>query len=275
MGTLSLIVTGVALLLASGQVNTADLTPDQKQIFEKVTQEEFCGCQSPLTLAGCLANKPKCRYAVDVSEIILNGVRKGGQAEALMDYLARGVTGPMCGTPVAFKVEGAPQKGKSTAPVTVVEFADFRCSHCREAVPTVHKAVQSNPKVRLVYMPFALQENALSVAAAEAAMAAQAQGKFWEMHAALFAQEDNNFDAATLSAIAKKVGLNMKTFDKDMSQHRFRELIMAFHKQGVDAGVVGTPTFFVNGNRFDAMPEVCTLEDRFTLELDRRDPQCQ
>lgn len=276
MGLCALLGLGLTLLNASPQIDLSALTSAQRDVFQQVASEEFCGCTSPLTLAGCLERKPQCRIAVDLGQMVARAARAGALSPAILGYLSQGVLGPMCSAPQIDKLQGAPQKGKDNAPVTITEFADFRCSHCREAVPMVHKALRAySSKVRLVYVPLVLQDNPLGFAAAEAALAAHAQGKFWEMHAALFAREDGNFEPGVLADLAKKIGLNTKQFAKDMETHRFRDQVLAYKKTANAAGIDGTPAFFINGRRFAPLPGVCSLEERFELELDHDGTGCQ
>jgi protein-disulfide isomerase len=264
-----------ALTAASG-FDLSSLSPLQQEHFRQAAAEEYCGCTSSLTLAGCLELRPSCRLAQDVGQVLLRATQTNAPVGALTKFLSQGVMGPFCTNPVTFNVDGAPRLGKPKTPITVVEFADFRCSHCRHAAPLVHKAMDAwGNKAQLYYLPISLQDNPMSLAAAEAAMAAHAQGKFWPMHAALFAREEGDFTPTVLAEIAKKVGLNTKQFEADMSARKHLDLLTRFKKQALDAGLTGTPTFYVNGRVFNMDPDMFGLEARLEMELDREGAGCK
>jgi protein-disulfide isomerase len=266
----------LALVTAAPGLDLSTLTSLQQEHFRQAATDEYCGCTSSLTLAGCLELRPSCRLAQTVGSVLINAAKTNAPASALTKFLSQGVMGPFCTNPVAFKVDGAPRLGKAKAPITVVEFADFRCSHCRHAAPLVHKAMEVyGNKAQLFYMPISLQDNPMSLAAAEAAMAAHAQGKFWPMHAALFAREDGEFTSAVLTEIARKVGLNMKQYEADMAARKHLDVLTGFKKQALDAGLTGTPAFYVNGRVFNMDPDMFGLEPRLEMELDRDGAGCK
>ena len=250
--------------------------PAQQELFMRVATEEFCGCTSALTLAGCLEMRPGCQTAGHLRHLLVRGINAGASQTQLEGFLSQDVLGPFCAPPMSFQTDGAPQKGPARAPITIVEFADFRCSHCRHAVPLVHQALQAYAnQAQLFYLPLALQDNEFSLAAAEASLAAHAQRKFWEMHAALFAREEGDFTPDVIRSAAKKVGLNLKQFDKDVASHRFRDQLNVWKELSREAHVEGTPAFFINGRRFNPTPDVFTLEDRLAMEIDRDQGNCK
>ncbi|HEY3352496.1 MAG TPA: thioredoxin domain-containing protein [Polyangia bacterium] len=140
-----------------------------------------------------------------------------------------------------------PQKGSKTAKVTIVLFSDFQCPFCKRAEDTVNTVMQQFGKdARIVWknLPLPFHQNAIP--AAEAAMAAHAQGKFWEMHGKIFGNQ-TALDAASLEKYAGEIGLNMPKFKADMESHRFKAQIEAEAKAGNAVGARGTPTFYING----------------------------
>ena len=114
-----------------------------------------------------------------------------------------------------------------------------------------------------------LQPTLPSQAAAEIAMAAQAQGKFWPMHRAMFALEAGDYDKETLRKIAGGVGLNIKRLDQEMSANTYAKTLNTFLKRFMDAGLDGPPAFFVNGRGFALDPRFYSLRTRLQMELDR------
>jgi protein-disulfide isomerase len=148
---------------------------------------------------------------------------------------------------VAVSSSGHPELGPGNAPITIVEFSDFQCPFCKRAEPTL-KAVREKygDKVKLVYMDFPLSFHPNALPAANAGRCAGAQGKFWEYHDQLFADQ-GKLDPADLKATAKKVGLNTDEFDKCLDSNEYQAAIESDLAQGKKLGVDGTPSFFVNG----------------------------
>jgi thiol-disulfide isomerase/thioredoxin len=142
---------------------------------------------------------------------------------------------------------GHPWTGGENAAVTVVEFSDFQCPYCRAAEPTV-KAIRAKygDKVKFVYMDFPLGMHAHALDAANAAQCAGDQGKFWQYHDALFADQ-TKLDQPDLKATAAKLGLDTKKFDACFDSQSKVPGIRQEQAEGGAAGVSATPTFFVNG----------------------------
>jgi len=149
----------------------------------------------------------------------------------------------------AIKVDvgNAPTKGPENAPVTIVEFSDFQCPFCSRVVPTVKQILDEYPgKVRFAFRnnPLPFHQNAAS--AAKAALAAKEQGKFWEMHDALFENQKDLSDDG-IRKIAKQVGLNMAKFEKDWKSNKYDDEIAKDIDFARQNGATGTPAFFING----------------------------
>lgn len=145
-------------------------------------------------------------------------------------------------------VDDDPASGKATAPVTVVMFSDFQCSACSATHPVLKQAMAGyGDKVRLVVRDFPLEsihEN--SFAAARAANAAGAQGKFFEYIEVLYHNQDK-LDAASLKAYAAELGLNAKQFELDFTSEKTAAEIRKDMADGAKYGVRGTPGIFING----------------------------
>jgi protein-disulfide isomerase len=263
----------VCVSLKAHAVDASGLSASAKAVYQKVATEEFCGCDSPLTVAGCLQKYPGCGIGKQLSSVIAKGAQANIPADELMAFMSQHVTGPFCAKPKMLDVSKAPSQGNPKAPITLVEFADFRCSHCKKAVPTVHQAVvRMGSKVRLVFVPFPLQP--ASESAAEAAMEAHAQGKFWPMHALLF-QHQGEYTDDVLDACAKKAGLNIKKYKAAMANHTHKATVKALRDMGVAAGIEGTPAFFINGRRFEPDMTLFDFNDRLALETVRKQGGCK
>jgi protein-disulfide isomerase len=142
--------------------------------------------------------------------------------------------------------------GPDDAPVTLVEYGDFECPYCGMAHPIVQKAQQQlGSDLRFVFRHFPLAEaHPHARAAAQAAEAAGAQGKFWEMHDALFEHQDA-LEAEDILSYAESLGLDRAKFARDLEAPAYAKKVRDDFRSGVRSGVNGTPTFFVNGTRYD------------------------
>ena len=270
------ILLAITLQSTPPRPDPSTLEPSERATFFKVASEEFCSCTSALTLAGCLELESTCHSANHLGRLVMLTSRAGLGADEILAYLSEHVMGPFCATPKQISTRGAPSEGKAEAPITVIEFADFRCAHCREAAPLVHKSIEEHSAtVRYVFMPFPLQNNPEGLLAAEAALSAHAQGKFWEMHDAMFANQHKGFELKTLISLAKKAGLDAQRLRKDLEAHTYEEIVLAIKKRGLDIGVDSTPSFFVNGRPYDMDPTLFTLADRLDMENDRNRGKCQ
>jgi protein-disulfide isomerase len=144
-------------------------------------------------------------------------------------------------------LRGAPIRGPEGAPVTIVAFSDFQCPYCSSVGPTLEQIRAAYPdRVRIVFKNFPLPMHAQAPAAHRAAMAAGAQGRFWEMHDRLFASQDK-LDPASLREHAKALGLDLARYDADLASSELDQRLRSDQQQGTRIGVRGTPTFFVNG----------------------------
>jgi predicted DsbA family dithiol-disulfide isomerase len=178
--------------------------------------------------------------------------RQAGQArKAFVDKL-RGETKvetmlpPLLLPRVEVAAEGF-AKGEAKAPITIVEFSDFECPFCSRAEDSVKKVLEEyKGKVRLVYRDFPLPFHAHAQKASEAALCAGEQGKYWEMHERLFANQQK-LDVPQLKAHAKEVGLDGQKFDQCLDSGAKAPVVEASRKAGEAAGVSGTPAFFING----------------------------
>jgi protein-disulfide isomerase len=142
--------------------------------------------------------------------------------------------------------------GPRDAPVTIVEYGDYECPFCGRAHPEVKRLLaMAGDRMRYAYRHFPLtQIHPHALQAAEAAEAAGAQGRFWEMHDMLFANQDA-LELPDLLTYAETIGLDMEAFERDLAEHRFLERVRSDFMGGVRSGVNGTPTFFVNGERHE------------------------
>ncbi len=144
-------------------------------------------------------------------------------------------------------VDDDPVQGNANAPVTIVEFTDFQCSRCAAMHPVIDELLKSYAgKVRLVVRDFPLAMHANARKAAEAANAANAEGKFFEYAALLFSHQ-NELDVPSLKKYASELGLNRARFDAALDRGKYASEVSKDVADGELYGIEGTPTIFVNG----------------------------
>ncbi len=143
-------------------------------------------------------------------------------------------------------------EGKEDAPVTIVVFDDFQCPYCEKffsgALPNIRSNYIDTGKVKFVFKHFPLSFHQYAEKAAEAAECAGEQGKFWEMHDKLY-ENQNALDIDSLKSYAADLGLNTEQFNQCLDSGKYADKVKADFDQGVELGVRGTPTFFVNNQQ--------------------------
>jgi protein-disulfide isomerase len=146
------------------------------------------------------------------------------------------------------------------AVVTLVEYGDYQCPHCGRAYPIVKEVQrQLGAQLRFVFRNFPLNQiHPNAQHAAEAAEAAGVQGRFWEMHDMLFENQHALLDG-NLQDYATAIGLDRERFDSDLAGHVHAARVRKDFLSGVKSGVNGTPTFFINGLRYDESWDVRSL----------------
>lgn len=151
-------------------------------------------------------------------------------------------------------------QGTADAKITLVEYGDYQCPHCGHAHGVVKQLQKHFGKsMRFVFRNFPLvQIHPMAEPAAEAAEFAAAHGKFWEMHDGIFEHQDE-LSADFLLSLAKKIGLDTKALSEALEQGTYRDVVRKGFMGGVRSGVNGTPTFFIDGQRYDGAPDFGSL----------------
>ncbi len=235
------------------------MTDVQKYAVMKVINENNCdcGCAND-TIAECVKKDPSCPVAPRKLSQAVELAKAGKNAAQIQSEMFGGPPKPAAARQAqAPSAAGAvkkidvpadsPAHGPKNAKVTIVEWSDFQCPFCSRAVPTLKKIEETYGKdVRVVFrhQPIPFHNNAKP--AAEASMAAHEQGKFWEFHDKLFANQQA-LDRPSLERYAKEVGLNVDKFKAALDSGKFRAKVEADAAAGMAVGANSTPTFFVNG----------------------------
>ena len=160
----------------------------------------------------------------------------------------------------------APGFGPADAKLTIVEYSDFQCPFCGRAAGVVDKLREKyGAKVRFVFRQFPLEMHPDAALAAEAALAAQAQGKFWPFHDVLF-QNQRDLERASLEKYAQKAGLDMARFRSALDHHTYEGAVKSDMSLATEAHVSGTPSMFIGTERVENPTDFASL----SREIDRK-----
>ena len=156
-------------------------------------------------------------------------------------------------------------RGNPAAPVSLVEYGDYECPDCMNTEPTIKRLIEYfGDRLRVVFRHF--PKNSIhphASAAAEAAEAAGAQGKFWEMHEKLFAHQQELAEL-DLTHLGLLMGLDVYRFQRDSESRTFPRRVREHYEGGIASGVVNTPTFFINGFRYGGLADFESLAEAIT-----------
>ncbi|MBK5108891.1 MAG: Na+/H+ antiporter NhaA [Anaerolineales bacterium] len=153
-------------------------------------------------------------------------------------------------------------QGPEDAPVTLVEYGDFECPYCRQVSPVIRELRRRlGGRVRYVFRHFPIRtSHAHAQLAAEAAEAAGAQGKFWEMQETLLEHQEA-LELSHILEYAAQLDLDLEQFKNDLEEHTYAERVKEDFHGGIRSGVNGTPSFFINGTRYDGAWDLESLID--------------
>ena len=260
-----LILLGAALLLAQDWktltnvpgVDLSGLSAVRTNSALRILRNHNCACGCDMKVAQCRVQDPKCAYSKGVAAAIVDALRAGkseSDAVAEADATKWGQTPAppkLLEDPVVIPVAGSPVTGPANAPVTLVEFSDFQCPYCAKAIKELDAILKAYPtQVKLIFKQFPLDVHSQAALAAQAAIAAHQQGKFWPMHDAMFANR-NDLSRQSILALATRTGLDLKRFTADMDSERAHQTVLRDEQDGDKAGVEGTPAVFINGQRYN------------------------
>ncbi|MGA3040652.1 MAG: thioredoxin domain-containing protein [Bryobacteraceae bacterium] len=280
LATAALYLLGAALVCAQDwntleslpAVDLSGLSPAQKATALKLLRERGCSCGCGMKVAECRVKDPNCFYSKGLATVMVTSLKAGkSEKEALADAEASRFAHPpehkLLEDPIEVPTAGAPETGPDNAPITLVEFSDFQCPYCTLATPQLQAIMRVYPtQVRLFFKQFPLDIHSQAAMAAAAAVAAQKQGKFWEMHDALFASH-NDLSRPTILALASAIGVDVKRFEADLDSAEVRKAVARDQEDGSNIGVMSTPTLFIDGQHYNGEIKLTTLKPILDAEL--------
>ncbi len=231
-------------------VDTTDLTTQERSEWGRLVSSLPAPCPSlAQSIAECTQKGldcPACRLSAKLLARHLQRGKSAAQAEAACD--ARFGEAPIR----SVNLGSSPTRGPANAPVTVVVWADFQCPFCARAAQLLSELERSmSPRLRVVFKHYPLPAHARAMWLAKASVAAQRQGRFWELHDKLFSQWLPADDDA-LVRWATDAGLDGSRFKQDLTAPATQQRIDQDRAEGEALGLTGTPFVLVNGRRVDA-----------------------
>src|SRR3954447_15377307 len=237
-------------------VDLAGLTPTLKQRALHAMRGYDCSCGCGMKVAECRIKDPNCAFSRGLSSTLIDSIRAGkSEASALADAkeskYGHRPEPKLLDDPVAIPTLGSPVMGPANARVTLVEFSDFQCPYCSKAVEKINAVLKAYPNdVKLIFKQFPLDSHPQAQISAQAALSAHQQGKFWALHDVMFANK-NSLSRKSILGWASGIGLDMKRFESDLDSDAIKKTVARDLTDGEKAGVEGTPTVFINGQRYN------------------------
>ncbi len=253
-------------------VDLTGLTPARKITVLKILREHGCPCGCDMKVAECRVKDPGCSYSKGLSAALIESIKAGKSvpnavAAAEASRWGHVPTPKLLEDPVSIPVAGAPVIGPAAARITLVEFSDFQCPYCIKAAGNLKIVMKAFPNdVKLIFKEFPLDSHSQAAGAAVAAIAAHRQGKFWQMHDALFAHRLDLSRKAIL-AMAGELGLDVNRFTADMDSPGAKREVARDMSDGEKAGVDATPTIFIDGRRYNGSLELDAIRPVLKAEL--------
>ncbi len=249
-------------------VDSSALTARERTEWSDDVSHLLAPCaDQAVPLVQCVNENRPCRACVPAVRFLLERVQRGltrGQVEAA--YRARfGADGVK-----NIDLNDTPSRGPVGAPVVIVEFADFECPACGAMRPVLDEVIAEHPdKIRFLFKHFPLAMHPNAEKAARAAVAAMRQGKFWELHHALF-ENQTQLSIENVEKLAQGVGLDLAKFRQDRDSEATADFVAKNRKQGEALNLTGTPSIFIDGRKFESaggQPKE-ELEEWINLELE-------
>jgi protein-disulfide isomerase len=224
-------------------VDLGKLDEGEKKIFFRAAGKVGSACGKPHSLLQSAKTDPSCKRSIFALRYAAKLANDGYLESEITELLEK----RYAKQPAQIDVADVPMKGDPKSPVTIVEFVDFECPHCKHLQPVLDRLVDEyKGQVRVYFKNFPLKNHTYAEGAAFASVAAQRQGKFWAMTAKMWQHQDA-LAPPDLERYAKEAGLDLKKFKEDMAAAATRERVAKDRADGERLNLSGTPAVFING----------------------------
>jgi len=227
-------------------IDLSKLDEYERKVFFRIVNREPSSCGKGHSLIYSVKHDPGCKrsvYAIKYAAKLVDSGYTDSEVSEELQKRYRDVVHK------EIDVNRAPSKGPPEARVTLVEFVDYECPHCQAAQSLMRQVLDTYPRqVKLCFKHFPLSGHTNSRLAAEAATAAQKQGKFWPYSDKVWAHADS-LTPAVLEKIAKEVGLDVARWRSDMNSDEVKAAVTQDKSEGTALGINSTPTIYINGRK--------------------------
>jgi predicted DsbA family dithiol-disulfide isomerase len=245
-------------------IDLSPLDEFERKVFFRVLNKEPSACGKAHSLMQSLKTDPGCRKSFYAARYVVKLVDSGYTDSEVSEKLQKRFRN---GTRKNIDVAEAPMKGNSAARVTLIEFVDYECPHCKRVQPVMRQAVEEfKNEVRVYFKHYPLPSHPNARLAAEAAVAAQKQGKFWPYNDGVWAHSES-LTPAVLEQIAKDVGLDVEKWRKDLDSDEVRFRVTKDRSDGEALSIQATPTIYLNGREYTDARDIDSLKDWINEEL--------
>jgi predicted DsbA family dithiol-disulfide isomerase len=247
-------------------VDLGELRDDEKRSFYHLIDKYPSACGKAHSLKVSLQTDPKCKRSVFAARYISRLLKAHLlESEVEEHYDLRFGPSPK----IDVDVSNAPLRGEPHAPVTLVEFSDFQCPHCKHLQPVLERVLDEyRGQVRLYFKQYPIERaHPDARLAAAAALAAGKQGKFWQFHDRLFGGDQENEGMPVLEKIAKDLKLDQKKWKADIETAK--DQVTKDHGDGEKVDINATPTLFINGRLYRGPNTFEEIKDWIDEELNK------
>jgi protein-disulfide isomerase len=248
-------------------VDISKLDDFGRKVFFRIANSESSVCgQAQSLLQSAKDPKGGCRRSISALRYVARLVEQGFTDSEVSEALAKRYR-PV--PPVKLDVSEAPVKGNPSAKITLVEFADYECPHCKRFQPVLRQILDEfHDSVKLYFKHYPLPQHTNARLAAEAAVAAQKQGKFWQFQDRLWDNQDD-LSPAEIEKLAKETGLDVAKFRQDLASEAVKNRVQKDRADGAAAGLQATPTLYIDGREYTDGRDTDSLREWIKDELSR------
>jgi 2-hydroxychromene-2-carboxylate isomerase len=247
-------------------IDLAGFSDFDRKVFVRIVNREASACGKGHSLLHSAKHDPSCRASFYALRYVVYLIKSGFMDSEIVERLDKRFRAPRV---PRFDLANAPSKGPAAARITVVEYVDYECPHCKHAQTLMRQLIEDYPNdVKVYFKHFPLSGHTNARLAAEAAVAAHKQGKFWAFSDKVWAQSDE-LTPAGLEKTAKEVGLDVARWRKDAASDACKNIVQADRDEGSDQGITGTPTIYINGRKYVDSLVLAPLKDWIDEELGR------
>jgi protein-disulfide isomerase len=247
-------------------VDISKLDEFERKVFFRVVNREPSACGKGHSLIDSVKHDSGCRASFYAVRYVAHLVDSGFTDSEISEKLDKRFREPRH---APIDVLAAPMKGNAAGRVTVVEFVDYECPHCKHAQSLMRQLVEEYPNdVKVYFKHFPLSAHTNARLAAESAVAAQKQGKFWQLSEKIWANSEN-LTPAVLEKSAKEVGLDLGRWRRDRDADEVKGRVEKDRAEGINLGINATPSIYINGRKYDDPLDIASLRDWVDEELGR------